>query len=118
MLEKKISQFTIVDIVERKIHFTKTNTIYDAEDYEIYNEGELKAFNEILIDVKVMTETEFVSKYLEIVKKIGKQMEDEQFKDTNKVEVEKLSGYNNAIVKILECINPVYMYDFDNEISD
>ena len=114
MLEKKISQFTIVDIVERNIHFTKTNTIFDAEDYEIYNEGQLQAFNEILIDVKAMTETAFLNKYLEIVKKIGKQMEDEHFKDTNILEVEKLSGYNNAIVKILECINPKYAYDFDN----
>lgn len=104
----------MVDIIERKIHFTKTNNIYDKKDYEVYNEGELLAFNEMLIDVKVMTENEFVSKYLDIVQKIEVQMDDEQFTDDR--EIEKLSAYSNAIVAILMCVNPQYEFPLEDQL--
>lgn len=42
---KKMSQFTIVNIIERKIHFTNTNTntntIFDKAEYQDNDEGEL-----------------------------------------------------------------------------
>ncbi|MMZ54639.1 hypothetical protein D1872_164640 [compost metagenome] len=109
---KKMSQFTIVDIIERKIHFTNTNTIFDKTEYQDNDEGELLAYNEMLVDAKVMNEKEFVSKYLNILNKLAGQFENEEFKDEK--EIEKMSGYNNAIVSILKCINPIYMYDLDN----
>ncbi|EPD54134.1 hypothetical protein HMPREF1210_00119 [Paenisporosarcina sp. HGH0030] len=108
---KKLNQFTLVDVIERKIHFTNTNTIYDKIDFEDMNEGELQAYHEMLADVKEMNESEFVSKYLNIINKLTVQSENEEL--TDKREIEKMSGYNNAIVSILECINPIYEYDLE-----
>ncbi|MGA5692797.1 hypothetical protein [Cytobacillus pseudoceanisediminis] len=67
------------------------------------------AYNEMLADVKEMKENEFVSKYLNIINKLAVQFENEEF--TDKSEIDKLTGYNNAIVSILKCINPIYEYD-------
>lgn len=64
------------------------------------------------LDVKEMKENEFVNKYLNIIKKLAVQFEDEEFND--KSEVEKMSGYNNAIVSIMKCINPIYEYDLED----
>ena len=108
---KKLNQFTLVDVIERKIHFTNTNTIFDKTDFKDNDEGELQAYHEMLADVKEMSESEFVSKYLNIIKKITVQFENEELKD--KREIEKMSGYNNAIVSILKCINPIYEYDLE-----
>lgn len=109
--DKKIMQFTIVDIIERKIQFTITNSIFDKTEYKENDEGELLAYNEMLVDIKTMGEDEFADKYLEIIKNIGRQFENEEILD--KKEIEKMSGYNNAIVSILELINPIYKYDLD-----
>ncbi|MGN7410991.1 hypothetical protein [Sporosarcina sp. SAFN-010] len=70
------------------------------------------AYSELLADVKEMNENEFVSKYLRIINRISKQFEDEEFKDEK--EIEKMSGYNNAIVSVLMCINPIYEYDLED----
>lgn len=110
--DKKVAQFTMVDIIERKIHFTNTNTIFNKTEFQDDNEGELLAYNEMLLDVKVMSENEFVNKYLNIVNKLAAQFENEEF--TDKREIEKMSGYNNAIVSILKCINPMYEYDLED----
>lgn len=108
----KLNQFTLVDIIERKIDFTKTNTIFDKIDFKENDEGEMLAYNEMLADVKEMKENEFVNKYLNIIKKLAVQFENEEFDD--KSEVEKMSGYNNAIISILKCINPIYEYDLED----
>ncbi|WP_066254010.1 hypothetical protein [Neobacillus drentensis] len=109
---KKIIQFSMVDIIERKIHFTNTNTIFDKIEYQYNDEGELQAYNEMLVDVKVMDEDKFVSKYLNIVDTLAVQFEKKEF--TDEKEIEKMSGYNNAIVSILECINPIFKYDLND----
>ena len=110
--DKKLNQFTLVDVIERKIHFTNTNTIFDKIDFKDNDEGELLAYHEMLADVKVMMENEFVSKYLNIINKLSLRFENEEF--TYKSEIEKMSGYNNAIISILSCINPGYMYDVED----
>ena len=107
-----MKKFTLADIIERKIHFTKTNTIFDKEDFMDNDEGEILAFKEMLVDIKEMKENEFVDKYLIIIKKLAVRFENEEF--TDKSEVEKMSGYNNAIVSILKCINPIYEYDIED----
>ncbi len=109
---KKLNQFTLVDIIERKKHFTNTNTIFDKTEFQYTNEGALLAYNEMLADVKHMDENGFISKYLRIIKQLKVQFEDEEFKDEK--EIEKMSGYNNAIVSILECINPIFSYDLND----
>lgn len=112
MNNKKLKQFTLVDVIERKIHFTNTNTIFDKTDFKDDNEGELMAYNEMLADVKEMEENEFVSKYLKIINKLAVQFENEEFTDERKIE--KMSGYNNAIVSILKCIDPIYEYNLQD----
>jgi len=109
---KDLTQFTLVDVIERKIHFTKTNTIFNKTDFKDNDEGEILAYNEMLVDVKEMKENEFVNKYLNIIKKLAVRFEDEDFNDKRKIE--KLSGYNNAIVSILKYINPIYEYDLED----
>lgn len=109
---KKMIQFSIVDIIERKIHFTNTNTIFDKVEFKDNDAGEIQAYNEMLTDVKVMNENQFVNKYLNITNTLAVQFEKEGF--TDEKEIEKMSGYNNAIVSILECVNPVFKYDLNN----
>jgi hypothetical protein len=110
--DKKLNQFTLVDVIERKIHFTNTNTIYNKTDFKDNDAGELLAYNEMLADVKEMKENEFVSKYLNLINKLAVQFENEAF--TDKREREKMFGYNNAIVSILKCINPIFEYDLED----
>lgn len=104
-------QLTIEDIIERKIQFTITNSIFDKIEYKENDEGELLAYNEMLVDIKIMGEDTFINKYFEIIKKIGRQFENEEILDAKKIE--NMSGYNNAIVSILELINPIYKYDLN-----
>ena len=99
-------------MIERKIHFTKTNTIYEKKDFESYNEGALLAYNQLLADAKEMKENEFINKYHQRIDILSKQFENEEFKDEK--EIDKMDGYNNAIVSVLMCINPLYEYDLDN----
>ncbi|MBB3151695.1 hypothetical protein FHS16_001741 [Paenibacillus endophyticus] len=106
---KNLNQFTLEDVIQRKIHFTNTNTIFSRTDFEEDYKGELLAYNEMLTDIKEMKEDEFVSKYLRIIKKLGVQFENKEFTDER--EIEKMSGYNNAIVSILKCIDPIYEFD-------
>jgi hypothetical protein len=110
--DNKLNQFTLVDVIERKIHFTNTNTIYNKTDFKDNDAGELLAYNEMLADVKEMKENEFVSKYLNLINKLAIQFENEAF--TDKREREKMFGYNNAIVSILKCINPIFEYDLED----
>jgi len=109
---KKMIQFSMVDIIERKRHFINTNTIFDKMEFKYNDEGEIQAYNEMLTDVKVMNENEFVNKYLNIINTLAVQFEKEEF--TDEKEIEKMSGYNNAIVSILECINPIFKYDLND----
>jgi len=109
---KELNQFTLADVIKRKIHFTNTNTIFDKTDFKADIEGKLMAYNEMLTDVKEMKENEFVSKYLKIIKKLAVQFENEEF--TDKIEIEKKAAYNNAIVSILMCINPIHEYDLQD----
>ncbi|GGB44085.1 hypothetical protein GCM10011409_22070 [Lentibacillus populi] len=53
-----------------------------------------------------------MSKYLRRTDDLSRQFEKEEFKD--KKEIEKLSGYNNAIASVLKCINPFYEYHLDD----
>ena len=108
----KLNQFTLANVIERRIHFTNTNTIYDKTDFKYINEGELLAYNEMLTDIKGMKESEFLNKYLDIISKLTIQFENEAF--TDEKEMEKMSGYNNGIVNILKCINPIYEYDSED----
>lgn len=117
MLSKKMKQFTIVDIIERQMQFTKSNTVFDKIDFKYNDEGELLAYNEMLEDIKIMNEDNFKNKYIKIIDDIGthcdkmnEQVNSIEILNKNKNEVDKICGYNNAIVLILRCINPSFYY--------
>lgn len=110
---KKMIKLTISDIIERKIRFTINNNIFDKIEFKENDEGELLAYNEMLVDIKIMNENEFISKYLKLIQKIKRQFENEEilcYKD-----IKQISGYNNAIVSILQLINPIYEYDLNSK---
>ena len=109
--DNPVKQLTIKDIIERKIEFTLTNNIFDKIENKEVDDGELLAYKEMLVDVETMSEAVFVAKYFEIMNTIHKQFDNQEIKDEKKIE--KLSGYNNAIVSILELINPIYKYDLE-----
>lgn len=117
MLSKKMKQFTIVDIIERQMQFIKSNTVFDKIDFKYNDEGELLAYNEILEDIKIMNEDNFKNKYIKIIDdiethfdKMNEQVNSIEILNKNKNEVDKICGYNNAIVLILRCINPSFYY--------
>ncbi|MDN7243880.1 hypothetical protein [Planococcus shenhongbingii] len=105
---KKMSEFTLIDVIERQVHFTKTNTIFDKIDFKDYDEGKLLAFSEMLEDVNTLKEDEFVDKYQNIMKKLAKKFEDNEAVEDER---EKITGYNNAVVTIMMCINPHFEYE-------
>ena len=111
MNNKKLNQFTLVDVIERKKHFTNTNTIFDKIEFKEYNMGKLMAYDEMLVDIKEVNENEFVGKYSKTVHKLAVKFENQEFTDEEKGE--EISGYNNAIVSILTCINPIYEFGSD-----
>ncbi|EPE61067.1 hypothetical protein L479_02540 [Exiguobacterium sp. S17] len=111
MENKKLTHFTLMDIIERKIQFTKTNTIFDQNEFKNNNEGEISAYREMLHDMKEMKEDEFLEKYLRLLKTLAKKFENNEF--TDKHEQEKMTGYNNGIVVILRCIDPIYEFDLE-----
>ena len=59
-----LSSFTLANIIEREIMFIHKQTIFDKAYYQSYDEGQLVAFEQMLEDVTVMYEDEFVNKYL------------------------------------------------------
>ncbi len=57
-------------------------------------------------DILILDIEKFVDKYLKILEELNQKID----KEKNKENIEKLSGYNNAIISILELINPRYKY--------
>lgn len=57
-----------------------------------------------------MSEEEFIRKYLGIVEQLKEYFERTD-NSLDKVEIEQLSGYNNAIVFVLSLLNPQYEFE-------
>ena len=127
------ANITLKDIIERKIAYAKeekekaepidfsVTDPYDIsyEDFISMQNGEIRALNEMLEDIQIMSEDEFTGKYLEIVKILGEKIEAVQDKKYEKIadakacgtdvyevlrdfsQITEETGYNNAIVGIL-----------------
>lgn len=63
-------------------------------------------YNDMIQDTAVMTEEEFMNKYLKIVKEIEQKFNQNEI--ISKEEDHKLGGYSNAVVNVLLLINPLY----------
>ena len=111
-MRKKIGAMTLQEMVLEMRQFVIFGTVYQGSDFIDSNRGERKAYDEILDDMEILEKEEFVEKYISILKEIKELFEAETIQ--NDVEIEELSGYNNAIVNVLKCINPIYEYDLEN----
>ncbi len=98
----------LVSIIQARISFIKMNTIFNREEMQYVYEGELKAYNEMLVDIDTYSVNDFTDKYLLIVKDLDISFENNKFLIES--EREMWSGYNNAIVFVLSLIDPRYEY--------
>ena len=127
------ANITLKDIIERKIAYAKNerdNAVpidfsvtdpyhFTYEEFIAMHDTEIKAFEEMLEDIEIMSEEEFTEKYIAIAKTLGKQIEEEQDEKYNKIAEAKANGtdiyevlrefpssgervwYNNALAEIL-----------------
>lgn len=102
-----IAKLNFKEILVRKRTFVSSGKIFEYEDYE--RNGELDALNEMIADCNILSEDEFVDKYLGIIDDLDNKFEQQFFKDEE--DVAKMSYYNNMIVWALRMINPIYEYD-------
>ncbi len=105
-MKNVIKNFTLEDIIKRKLNYIINDEIFQYEDHE--RNGEIQACKEIISDLPLLSEKEFIDKYLGILKKLEK-----QFENPNKLSqkyVEENSYYNNLIVWFLRLIEPKYEY--------
>lgn len=108
MGDKKLISFSLADIIQKKIHFTESEVIFDRIYYKDLNEGMLLALHEMLEDVEEMHEEEFLNKYVLMLEKSFNQIAEEEMDDDEPSM--KLSGYTQAIFEIVEYIRPEYRY--------
>lgn len=110
--DKKVIEINIKDIINQKIAFIKNNDIFNEEEYASSNEGELLAYKEILIDIEGLKVSVFINKYINILNDINNTIDQNLVESSE--EIEKLTGYNNAIVSVLTLLDPVYEYKIDS----
>lgn len=105
----QMNEIKLQQIIERKVKYIETSTIYEDLEFENVKKGELEAYKEIIYDIANMAEEAFIYKYF---KKI-ENLKDSFDSISDKVEVEQLSGYNNAIIFVLSLLNPKYEFEID-----
>ena len=100
------ANITLKDIIERKIAYAKNerdNAVpidfsvtdpyhFTYEEFIAMHDTEIKAFEEMLEDIEIMSEEEFTEKYIAIAKTLGKQIEEEQDEKYNKIAEAKANG--------------------------
>ena len=104
-----LSRFTLVNMIEREIMFIHKQALFDKAYYQSYDEGQLLAFEQMLEDVRVMYEDEFVNKYLTLLNTVTDSFKTSERQD-EAIE-RKLAGYNDAISTIVTYIRPEYPYN-------
>ena len=108
-VSKKACDFNIKDILDKRIIFL--DDIIDEEENQIYKEGVLNAYIDMQKDMTLLNTDDFLKKYVYKLKEIGNILENKEASTV--AETEKIIGYNNAVVSILEVIDPIYKYDLE-----
>ena len=108
-VSKKACDFNIKDILDKRIIFL--DDIIDEEENQIYKEGVLNAYIDMQKDMTLLNTDDFVKKYVYKLKEICNILENKEASTV--AETEKIIGYNNAVVSILEVIDPIYKYDLE-----
>lgn len=114
-----VKDIKLNEIIQRKIDFIKKDKYYQDNELENVGKGEIVAYTEIISDIENMNEQKFVEKYIRIWQRLEIRFEEERQQDScdNKIEIEELSGYNNAIVIVLTLLNPRYQFADSLEIG-
>lgn len=131
------ANITLKDIIERRLAYAKeerdnaepidfsVTDPYDItyDEFTAIQNGEIRAFEEMLGDIDDMSEDEFTGKYKAIAKTLGKKFDEELDEKYNRIAEAKKNGtdvykvfeefppkteevgYNNAIVEILILFN-------------
>lgn len=115
MENRDLAIFTLQDIIERKILFIKKQKGFEINYYKSYDEGSLLALEQMMKDVQLMYEEDFLKKYLLALNKSCKQLK--LSKSTNEIISSKLLGYNDSILQIISYINPEIPYTIDNNFT-
>ena len=111
---KYVYQINLKEIIKRKMEYIEKSEVYKDIELENVKKGEIKAYTEILNDIEMQNEEMFIKKYSNIVCELNDRLEKTEYKaDVNDMEVEQLTGYNNAIVFVMTLINPKYEFTFD-----
>ena len=108
-MEATVGTMTLEEIVTQMRQFTLAGTVFTGPEFVDANKGELAAYDEILPDLKGMKKDEFVEKYLTKLRTLHIIFETNTLRDER--EIERLSGYNNGIVRVLRLIHPKYEYE-------
>lgn len=98
-----MKNITLENIIQRKLRHFQND---DNEELLAVNSGYVRGFNQILSDMN-LSETEFIKKYLDIVRNLKDIFENPEGND----DIDELSGYNNAIIDVLSLLDEKYLYD-------
>lgn len=111
-------EITLEDIVRSQMKFYLEDNFFNENDIEHLLKGKKLAYTEILEDIQILSEEEFIEKYLRKLAESKKYFEAlcmTQVKNIEEEEWEQKEGYHNTIVNILKILNPIYEFDLDDE---
>lgn len=103
-----VNEMKLKQIIERKVKYIETSNIYTDLEFKNVKKGELKAYREIIYDSATMSEEAFIEKYIKKIKHLKERFERV---DNTEIEIEQLSGYNNAIIFVLSLLDPKYEFE-------
>jgi len=112
MNSSAVGNLSLSTIIERKLSFLLNN---DISPWEGGNSdlGERDALQSMLDDSKVLSESDFESKYNSEVMKHHKKMEEKEYSEEDGDDY--YEAVNNTIVRILALINPINLYYPDED---
>ena len=101
---KKIGDLTLLEVV-------KTMKEYEMKTQ---SSGGVVACDEIIADMKILCQDDFVNKYTNILKRLAEffeaDREENSVNGTVSQEMEYFIDYNNKIVDVLKIITPIYEF--------
>jgi hypothetical protein len=115
MTKSPVANLTLSKIIERKLSFLLDNDIapWDGDNPDL---GERDALQVMLDDSKILSESDFETKYMAEIVRLNKRIEAKEYSVEDNDDY--YESFNNTIVTILELINPVNLYYPDDEDND
>ena len=107
---KQLYEITIDDILQIKRKYIDDNEIFDKDEFYYYESGKKDAYDEMILEENLM-ENDFFIKFKSIFDANFESIEEKRENDynafiNNKSANERMIGYDNAIIEILELLRP------------